>query len=396
MSFKRFDFYQNQKTRNTLFSKGGTIDGDLKMNGDFQINGNLDVNSIIVNGSNVGLLKKYYAVVDFETTPLAKKIGVVEDLNSSYFFPYVNNSKQAIATTFFKGSAQDIWYDDASGNIKTDVSGNPYMIKLSLYNDEGNAIDYIPKNEIIQKVITKQLEKVVGQGESSLLTRDAVMEDTGWGKLSGYSDNSYNALSYGISNVITDNIAMITYKNGRTNYYGSNYSLYESHHLVPLYASLHRDSEIRCDTWLGDYDDFSSPGGFSKDRNYVSLPMVLYRNGFASGATSGNVLAQTLLSEQLKTNLANNPISERAVDGQSIFDGGEITHPTHYQKDGKVLGYMPHIWIHNLSSKASPSNSQQTPLYWYSGGVAMPDRDLVLNKGKLGFIILTENVGGSY
>lgn len=391
MSFRRFDFHQNRKTRDKIYSKGGDIKGDLT------INGNLILNGVVVNtNSNVGQVKKYFAVVDFSASPLAKKTGIVEDLSASYFFPYVQNSKQAQATTFYKGSAQEIWYDDVTGQIKTDPSGNPYVLKLNLYDEQGNQVAYIPKNEIIQKVITNQLEKLEGEGESSLLTRDATMEDTGWGKLNGYADNSYNCLSYGVSNVLTDNIAMITYKNGKTQLYGSNYSLYETHHLVPLYAGLGRDSEIRNDPWVGDYDDISSNGGFSRGRNYVSVPIVQYRNSFNSGFTTGNALAGNMIPEQYMTNMANNPISERAVDGQAIFTGGETVHPTHYQENGEVLGYMPHIWIHNLSSKANLTNSQQAPLFWYSGGVAMPDRDLVLNQGKLGFTILTENIGGTY
>lgn len=44
MSFKRFNFYSNQKIRDTIYSKGGNITGDLSIDGDLEINGNINKN----------------------------------------------------------------------------------------------------------------------------------------------------------------------------------------------------------------------------------------------------------------------------------------------------------------------------------------------------------------
>lgn len=56
MSFRKYNFYQNEKLRTTLFSKGGSIEGDVIINGDMNfkggINGNFNFDGILDMSEN--------------------------------------------------------------------------------------------------------------------------------------------------------------------------------------------------------------------------------------------------------------------------------------------------------------------------------------------------------
>lgn len=112
MSFRKFAFNENQKVRKTLFSKGGSIEGDLDFNGNWNINGalNYDITDLTLNGD---LNMDKNSIINNTNIEFNKNLGVSERETIQFF---ANNETTPRAL---------IWYQNA------DLSnGIPDLLRL--------------------------------------------------------------------------------------------------------------------------------------------------------------------------------------------------------------------------------------------------------------------------
>lgn len=385
MSFRLSDTYQNHKLRDKLYSKGGSITGNLTINGKE------------VNPSAVSSLKKYYAVLDLSVNPLKKYTGSLNDISASVpglIYPYSTNTAVPISKLIPLEYLQDLWWDSSNNQPISDSSGS-YILPLTLYDDKGNQVDYIPKNRAITQVNSQQLERLVAEGEGSILSRDLSVNDTSF---LGRSTNGLNILSYGCVNVPGDCLALLGGKNINYTHYGSAWTMYNSYSTMPLYAfgdiNNSRFGDRNLSYWVGDYEDYNYDNSFNKTRVYRGEAINTIT---ASSSRVSNTLGGLIENQYLDTKKdLSKIINERAVKGQSILPNGKTTHFTSVEdRKGNLLGYKPFVCI--LGNTDSTSTFMPSNVYNTSTGEPNPTlRGYSLNQGKIGFSIITENVSGDF
>lgn len=95
MSFRKYNFYQNQKQRTTLYSKGGTIEGDINFNGNWNIDGsfNYNINNLKLNGD---LDMNKNEIVNVSDIRFRKNLQPLETINLEYFINDEDNPRAKI------------------------------------------------------------------------------------------------------------------------------------------------------------------------------------------------------------------------------------------------------------------------------------------------------------
>jgi hypothetical protein len=333
--------------------------------------------------------KKYYAVVDFSKSPLTKLTGRAENVNpvvngvaegaiASPVFPFVSNPSVSVSALFALDKCQSLWWD---GNTNSPIvnGGEQYAIQLNLFDEDGNKVDYIPKNRAINNVESQQLDHVVATGDGSQMSRSQTTYPIVDSAVTNSPVNQ-NLFAYACVASLTDSISLLSYKVMNTSYYGTLGVSYMCHKIVPLCPSLRNIGTIY--PWLGDYGEESLEAKYDPARIYNGMYYSPYSYIYSINNISN--IPEVYADSTLQPTIINKPTGTR------ILSNSNDQHPTHVNdSNGNMVGYRPVIAI--MSNISGGFNFPPTGGL-YTGAETDPTlRAYSLTQGKIGIVITTVN-----